>query len=450
VKPPRSPRVVAAQVLDRIERDEAWSQRVLAAELGRRPMLELRDRRLVTRLVYGTLQWQGTLDYRLSRFVRQPLARTDPVVRRVLRIGAFQILLMRDVPGHAVVHSAVEAAKALRRPRAAGFVNAVLRKLLVARDEPDWPDPEEDPVGHLAARGSMPHWLAERWLARLGMAEALELATANNGVPPLTVRVQAGRREALLARVREDAEGEVEVTPVGRAGAGLTVRPSGGLITGSALADGLCVVQDEASMLITELLDPQPGERVLDACAAPGGKTGHIAMLVGDSGHVAAVDLHAGRCRQIEETMARLALDNVRVQAADLRTLKHAAGGYDRVLLDAPCSGLGTVRRHPEVRWRREPADVDRLAERQRELLSAVADQTRPGGVLVYAVCSTEPEEGEAVVEGFLDRQEGGWTLEAPAEVAFAGLVEGPGWVRTWPHRDGLDGFFAVRLRRND
>ena len=201
-------------------------------------------------------------------------------------------------------------------------------------------------------------------------------------------------------------------------------------------------------MLVTELLGALPGERVLDACAAPGGKTGHLAACVGETGFVDAVDLHPGRCRQIEEAMARLSTTGVRVHAGDARTVALPEQAYDRVLLDAPCTGLGTIRRHPEVRWRRSPDDVALMAARQRELLDAVAPRTRAGGVLVYAVCSTEPEEGEAVVGDFLAAAGGAWRLEPPESAAFDGLAEGPGWVRTWPHRHDLDGFFVARLRR--
>jgi len=419
----------------------------LATAFERERGLDGRERRLTTRLVYGTLQWRGQLDHHLGGLTRRGLEDVEPVVLRVLRLGAFQLLHMPEVPAAVAVHEAVQLVRALGRGRASGFVNAVLRRL-AATDGPGDSGKAGDAVGQVAARGSVPGWLAERWVRRLGFEEALALALACNEVPPGTVRVQRGRtsRSALAARLAEEVEVTVEPTP--RAPDGLLVAPLSGLLGSFALEEGLCVVQDEAAMLVTELLGPRPGETVLDACAAPGGKTGHIADRLAGRGVVDAVDLHPARCRQVRELVTRLGLTGVRVHEGDVREVALPCPEYDRVLLDAPCTGLGTLRRHPEVRWRRSPQDVESLAVRQGELLSAAAARVRPGGVLVYAVCSTEPEEGEEVVDAFLVTGGAGWHLEAPRGPELDGLADAAGRVRTWPHRHGLDGFFMARLRR--
>lgn len=422
------PRLLAVRVLTRVEEDGAWSQAALDAALGAGGDGDPRDRALATRLVYGTLAWQGRLDHAIAQVASRPLGRLDPLVLRVLRVGAYQSLLLDDVPPHAVVDTAVRAARALGRgpARAAGLVNAVLRRVGDAR-------PPDD--ADVAAAASLPAWLAARWVARLGAPRALALGRALNAPPPGTIRA-TGDRLALAARLSAGDSGAPrrDVRPAVRARDGLVVTPFAGLPQHPAFREGQFTVQDEASMLVVDLLDPLPGERVLDLCAGPGGKATHVAQRVGDAGRVDAIDLHPHRVRLVEEAARRLGVaDRVAVRAADARAWEGPGRTrpYDRVLVDAPCSSLGTARRRPEVKWRVRPDDLPGLARLQGELLAAGARRVKPGGPVVYAVCSTEPDEGAAVVDAFL-AQSPGWTAAER--------------LQTWPDADDMDGFFAARL----
>ncbi len=418
------PRTLAARVLLRVEEGGAWSPAALDAALGRAPDMDPRDRALATRMVYGTLAWRGRLDHALGQVVSRPLGKLDGGVLQVLRLGAYQLLRLADVPPHAAVDTSVRAVAALGLGRAKGLVNAALRRV-----ESSAPPGEAD----VASLASLPAWLAERWVTRLGAKRALDLGRSLNDPPPGTIRA-VGDREALAERLRHAGRPR-SVSPTPGAADGLVVSPFGGLVADPSFAEGLWTVQDEASMRVVELLAPEAGDRVLDLCAAPGGKTTHVATRVGRAGHVDAVELHPHRGRLIQEVAERLGLaSRVRVLVADGREYA-AAEPYDRVLVDAPCSSLGVVRRRPEIKWRIQPERFGALTVLQGELLRAGARNVRVGGRLVFAVCSTELEEGDAVVDDFLGA-EAAWVEEART--------------RTWPDQGDPppDGFFAVRLRR--
>jgi len=388
-----------------------------------------RDRALLHELVLGTLRLRGAVDLAVSRFSRRPLDRLDPEVRSALRLGAHQILFLR-VPDRAAV---AESVALVRGTAARGFVNAILRRLAREGPPPET-DPEADPLGWLTTTGSLPRWLAERWLAHLGPAGAVARARALLEKPTAAFRMNP--------RV-PDAPARVEA-------AGLAPRPLA--IPGAWAAtsgrpaelapSGLIYLQDPASQLVARLA--AGGGLTLDACAAPGGKATLIADASGPAARVVAAEASARRLRILAQLCRRWGADNVRVVGADARRPPFR-GGFDTVLLDAPCSGLGTIGRHPDIRWNARPEDLGRHARQQREMLEALAPQVRRGGRLVYATCSLEPEETDRVVAAF---------LAAHPEVApdprpewAAAFADGP-YVRTLPERDGTDGFFAAVLRR--
>jgi len=426
---PSPARLLAFRILSENERGGALlAERMAGHGVG---ALDRRERAFLHELVFGTLRSRGRLDAALARASDRPLAELDGPTRTALRLGAYQVLRLR-VPDRAAVSESVDLARA-EAPRAAGFVNAVLRRL--AREgAPPEPDPVQDPRQWLTTIGSLPDWLAERWLARLGAAEAVARARAFEGVPPTVVRLNPRMADA-AARV---AEAGITLEPLRVPGAW---RATGDAPT-ALLAAGAVYVQDQGSQMIAHLA-ARDG-RVLDACAAPGGKSTLLADLGGARTCVIAADISRPRVRTLATLARRWGAATVHVLAADARRPPFAQA-FDSVLLDAPCSGLGTIGRNPDIRWRARPGDLARHAERQREMLDAVAGLVAPKGTLLYATCSLEPEENEGVVAPFLDASPAFVTAALPDWAAA--FASGP-FARTLPERDGGDGFFAARLVR--
>jgi 16S rRNA (cytosine967-C5)-methyltransferase len=437
-------RAAAARVLERVETGRALADRALEQALSR-GVFAPRDAALVTELVLGTLRWQRALDWRLAPHSRRPLERLDPPVRVLLRMTAYQLLFLERVPAFAAIDDAVTLARA-RGPRgAAGFVNAVLRSLATAAARE--PAPADDPIEALATRGSCPTWLARRWTARYGREDAARLMAAMNERPPLTLRANTLRlpREALRERLLREEGIE---TRAGRwAPEALIVERGGGSPAAwRAFVEGALAVQDEASMLVAHLLGARPGETVADVCAAPGTKATHLAQLMGDRGRVIALDASAARIALVDEAARRLGLTIVETRAGAVETLAPDLGETcDRVLVDAPCTSLGVLRRRPDAKWRRGPGDLADAARRQASILDAAATLVRPDGTLVYATCSLEPEENEDVVAAFLGTHPG-FRSDPPDDFPLALGTDGV--LRCLPHRHGTDGFTAVRLRR--
>jgi 16S rRNA (cytosine967-C5)-methyltransferase len=416
-------RALALDVLRRVSTQSAFASAALRGALDQARDLGASDRGLATELVYGVLRRRGQLDRAVSRAAGKRLKDLDPRLHDVLRLAAYQLVFLDRVPAHAAVDAAVEQAKRRGGPRAAGQANAVLRRLADTPPDARVPAPAPlaaDPARHVAEAGSLPHALATLLVADLGPDEAAAFALASLELAALTLRTNRLRatRDALAAEVG-GAPGQHP----------LAVRlPGGGLPADlPAVIEGRATPQDEASMRVVDLLEPRPGERVLDVCAAPGGKTTCIAEAMGDRGLVVAHDRLPDRLARVGQAAARLGLGCVELA----RVLPPPEETFDRVLVDAPCSGLGTLRRHPELRWRFAPDDLAGLARTQAEVLAEGARRTRPGGVLVYSVCTVTRAEGEAQVA----RLEPDFVTEAT--------------LRTGPHQAGApDGFFAARLRR--
>ena len=440
-------RSLARGVLERVETGGAYANRALSAALDRAPALAAEERALATELVYGVLRRQSRIDRALSALATRGVDKLDARVRVALRVGAYQILFLDRVPAYAAVDDAVEACKQIGGRGVAGFANALLRRL--AREgEPPLPDAAADPAGHLVAAAGLPAWLAELLLAELPVAEALAFAASIADPPPVTLRANTGRatREALAA----ERPGAL-VTLSAIAPDALDARRLDAPAATRAWQGGLFTIADAGAQVAVELCGAAAGERILDACAGSGGKTAHLLALAGDRARVDAVDLAADKLDAARVTLQRLGLAGAALSAADLtKPLADPTPRYDRILLDAPCSGLGVLRRHPEALARRAPADLATLAAQQLRMLSVVAPALRPGGLLVYAVCTFERLECEDVVAAFL-RAHPRFAIEnaavAGGRVPWDRLADATGVVRTWPHRDGADGFFAVRLR---
>jgi 16S rRNA (cytosine967-C5)-methyltransferase len=437
-------REVAVRALERVEAAASFADIALDHELASRP-LSPRDAALAMELVYGTLRWQRYLDWILAPHSRRRLETLDARVRVILRMTAYQIALLDRVPTFAAVNDAVTLAP--RTPGVKPFVNAVLRSFARRAPREREPAAPRDPLEALATRCSFPTWLAARWVARFGREEAEALMRASNERPPLTLRANALRttRDALAERL--GAEEGLAVRPTRHAPEGLVVGPGGAPASWRAFGDGSFAVQDEASMLVGRLLAPEPGATVADVCAAPGTKTTHIAELMADRGRVLAFDPEPERLARVREAAARLGITVVDARDGAVDAL---APGFrdacDAVLVDAPCSNLGVLRRNPEVKWRRQPSDLGPASRQQSEILAAAATMVKPGGRLVYATCSLEPEENEAVVSAFLQARPE-FAIDSPD--TFPLPLDPDGWLRCRPDRHGTDGFAAVRFHRS-
>jgi 16S rRNA (cytosine967-C5)-methyltransferase len=427
---PSPARRLALRVLGQVQREGGnLAERLAAPDANR---LDPRERAFLHELVLGCLRLRGLLDHALRPLLDRPPSKVDPVSRDILRLGAHQLLHLR-VPDRAAVSESVELANA-EAPRAAGFVNAVLRKL-ARTGPPAVPDAVTDPLGWLTTAGSLPEWLAKRWLLRLGAVDAIARASAFLSPPPTAFRLNP--RVADAAKRCEDA--------------GLSLRPLNvpGCFAaeGGRLADlagqGVLYVQDQGSQLVAHLA-ATPGV-TLDACAAPGGKALLIADLLGSDSRVIAAEASPRRLRSMGLLQRRWGSPNVRLVLAD-GNRPPFGGAFDAVLIDAPCTGLGTIGRHPDIRWRVQPDDIPGQATRQRALLAALAPLVRQGGRMVYATCSLEPEETTEVVLDFLARDRSFRPTEVPD---WARPYRGPGgFVRTLPEHDLADGFFAALLQR--
>lgn len=440
-------RLAAFEILRRVA-DGAYASVLLAAhaeELGPQ------DRALCHELVMGVLRRQLWLDRLAEHYSNRKVAELDVAVRTVLRLGLYQLRFLSRVPASAAVNESVNLVHFARLRSAGSFVNAILRR---ATREPEV-DPTsniDDPLEYLSVAASHPAWLLERWCQAFGTAETEALAFSNNEVPPIAFRVvnNRAREEDVCASLRQAG---AKVVPSKVAPGAWRVSGGAGVLTELA-ATGQIYLQDEASQLVAAALDAKTGERVLDLCAAPGSKTTQIADrslnpagLGGGVGPVVvAADLHEHRLRTLISAARLQGLGNIHCLALDgLQPLPFGEGAFDRVLVDAPCSGTGTLRRNPEIRWRISPADIDDMRARQTRLLDNAARAVKPSGRLIYSTCSVEPDENEVVVKTFLENNErfrlGELTLEPK-------LLRSPGMARTWPHRQGTDGFFICALER--
>lgn len=401
--------------------------------------LDARDRRWTQELVWGMLRRRGWIDHVLAPRVRGGIARLDGDLADLLRLGVHQLFHMGSVPPYAAIAQTVELAKRRHGLGASKLVNAVLRRLDREREELAPPLPA-DPVEALAVEQSHPRWLVARWVARWGAEETRALLEANNREAPLIVRPWGVVREQLEAML--EASG-VQVSEAPLLHDSLLLGPGTLLTALGAFQQGHCFVQDPAATLVTEYAAIPQGSRVADLCAAPGGKAVELARR---ASYVVAADASETRLARVQETIDRLELDHVTAVVADARDAA-SLGTFDAVLVDAPCTGTGTFRRHPDARWRLRTSDLAVMAATQRAILRAAADAVAPGGLLIYSTCSLEPEENDAQVEAFLaDHPD--WMLEPPPEGAVPAGVLDAGRLRVLPQRHGADGAFAARLRR--
>jgi 16S rRNA (cytosine967-C5)-methyltransferase len=416
---------------------------------GRSGLHDERDRALAGEIATGTLRWQAAFDHVIGVFANRPIARLDPEILDILRLTIFQLLHLDRVPASAAVDDAVNLAKKAGKKSAAPLVNAILRR--VSRERGRLPLPPRDvntrdaALDYLSVTLSHPRWLVARWLDRYGFDAAEAWCRFDNSPAPLTLRANPLRSSR--ARVADDLQVHgVKTRPARFAPDGLIVETGNPLLTPLA-STGAFVVQDEASQLVALMTEARPGERVLDACASPGGKTTAMAAAMEDTGLIVAADVRPRRTALLADTVRRSGAKNVRIVRADASHPAPLSIRFDCVLVDAPCSGLGTLRRDPDIKWKRSEAELARNAELQVRLLHALSGSVRDGGRLVYATCSSEPDENDLVVGRFIDEHRG-FSVHMPQGLpdAVRPLIDEQGYLRTLPYRDGLEAFYAASL----
>jgi 16S rRNA (cytosine967-C5)-methyltransferase len=435
-------RMAAFEVLRRVEAG-AYASVLLASKEDE---LNLRDRALCHELVMGVLRRQLWLDHLIQHYTRRDVAQLDLSVRLILRLGLYQLRFLSRIPASAAVNESVKLVRLARLRSADTFVNAVLRR---ATREPEV-DPASkilDPIERLSVATSHPRWLIERWIKAFGAEEAAAFARANNEPAPVAFRVVRSRAreapESHVIRQLQDAGAELTASEVVKGAWRITGDTR---LLGELAKAGKVYLQDEASQMVAAIISARGGERLLDLCSAPGSKTSQIADLSDDSAKIIACDLHEHRLRTVVSTAKLQQLTSIHCVVVDgLQPLPFPDSSFDRVLLDAPCSGTGTLRRNPEIRWRISPADIEDLARRQRQLLFNAGRTVKPGGYLVYSTCSVELDENEDVVKSFLENNES-FTLTKLS--VHRSLLTSLGAARTWPQHEGTDGFFVCAFER--
>ncbi|WP_317952638.1 16S rRNA (cytosine(967)-C(5))-methyltransferase RsmB [Paenibacillus chitinolyticus] len=446
----KSARDAALSVLTGVEEAGSYSNLKLN-QILREADLPRPDAALATEIVYGTIQRRNTIDYYLAKLVTKGLGKLQPWVRSLLRMSLHQLLYLERVPDHAVVSEAVNIAKRRGHQGISGMVNGVLRSAIRQRAELTLPQGMTD-AERISLEHSHPEWLVRRWIKQYGAEACERICKANNEPPHVSIRANERRQHqgALLEQLRL---GGFDAEPSALSPAGIVVSSGGNMALTQGFGQGDYSIQDESSMLVAEALQPEAGMTVLDCCAAPGGKTAHIAEKMDDTGTVWACDLHPHKKRLIDEQAQRLGLKSVRTLVKDARELagEFEPASFDRILLDAPCSGFGVIRRKPDLKWGKREEDIAGIAAVQQSILEAVHGLLKPGGVLVYSTCTIERTENEDAVARFLEAHPEfvldpipttGWPESAPLEQAASGMIS------IMPDRYGTDGFFIARIRR--
>ncbi|MCK5507760.1 MAG: 16S rRNA (cytosine(967)-C(5))-methyltransferase RsmB [Desulfobacterales bacterium] len=445
-------RNTALFILNTLDRGHKTLDRILDEDItDKEQYLSKRDRALVNALVYGVIRRRGTLDWIIDYFSNTRLNAIDSNILNILRIGLFQVIFLDKIPVSAAVNTSVEMAKSSTSPKVAGFVNAVLRSSAKGYKKVPFPDRDKDPVKALSTAKSFPEWLIKRWLDRFGLKETEVLCDAVNNIPPITVRTNNLKisRDDLINKLESDVE-LIDYTSYSPDGI-CFFKPKLPVSKMKAFKSGWFQVQDEAAQLVTCLLNPQPGETILDACAGLGGKTGHIAQLMRNKGKIVAMDKNNEKLLRHKSEMKRLGISIVQTCVHNLNKPfdKNYIDGFDRILLDAPCSGLGVLRRNPDIKWLMSKKNLIHYKEKQVRFLDILSHLVKPSGILVYAVCSTEPEENEEVIKVFLNNHPEFVVEKKPDGLPFniRFLVNKNGYLITFPHTNNMDGFFAVCLR---
>ena len=442
-------RQLAFEALQKIEYAQAYTDIALDRVLHHQT-IDPRDRSLVCQLVYGVVRHKRSLNNLIDNLGKKKAQQQPPKLLIILYLGLYQLRYLNQIPDSAVVHTSVELAKANGLNKLAGVVNGVLRNYLrQVASQGDLLKLPRDPIQRLGITHSFPDWIVETWLEQLSLEETEQLLTWFNQTPSIDLRVNILRTslesvESALQKVG------VQTSRIRNLPQALRIKTGSGAIEQlPGYREGWWTVQDSSAQLVTHLLDPQPGETIIDACAAPGGKTTHIAELIGDQGSILACDRVTKRLQKVKANASRLQLKSIQIQAGDSRDLSRLPQQCDRLLLDVPCSGLGTLHKRPDIRWRQSPEKITELSLLQQELLGTAANCVKPQGILVYATCTINPQENEKVVQSFLDSHPN-WSISMTTNESIINNFDiSQGWIKLYPHRHNMDGFFMVRLQKS-
>ena len=444
----KTPRAICLDILNQVEEVDRHPDTLLTVFFNQYQHLTSLDRAFLTELTYGILRWRGRLDWLIGHFSNIPFEKIELTILNILRLGLYQILFLSKTPSSAAVNESVRLAKGVRGKGGAGFVNAILRSILREKDKISYPNMKENPELYISVTESHPPWLVRKWVEEFGLEETVRICAVNNQISTLTIRTNTLKidRKGLLGKLKEK---RLKPLPCSFSEEGILLKDSPPTSELPFFKEGLYIIQDEASQLVTSILDPRKGERILDACSAPGGKITHIAQRMGNNGELYGLDLTQRKLNQIEEVCQRLGIKIIKTMKGDATHALPIPRGmkFDRVLADVPCSGFGTLRRNPDLKWKRKEEDIRRLSILQSSILGNLARYVKEGGILVYSTCTVFQEENEGVVEKFLDghpefRLDEVRKVLPPKCHPFIKR----GYFKTFPPRDEMDGFFVARM----
>lgn len=439
-------RGLAVKILNRVDRTDAYLDKLLEIEI-KNSTLNGADKALLFEIVHGVTRWEGRIDWVLTGFYKGQFSKAIPNVKNALRVALYQILFLDKIPDYAAVNEAVDFVKKLQGQASADLTNAILRNIIRNKESIRFPNPDEDIVNYLSVYFSHPSWLVKRWLARFGKENTEKFLIANNNKPALTLRINN-----LVTNINELKGLLNSVSLKYSDGKFLKEFIRMNILTNISdweyFSKGYFTIQDESTGFPIKLLTVQPGMRILDLCAAPGGKTGFIADEMNNTGEIIAIDKFESRLKILEKNLQRLRVTNVKTVVKDALEFEDDEG-FDRVLVDAPCSGLGTLTKKPDLKWKRDLGDIRKIVNIQYDLMVKGASLLKPGGVLVYSTCTTEPEENFELVSKFISENPN-FSLTSAKEFVPSDVVDEHGCVATLPHQHGIDGSFAARIVKNN
>lgn len=437
-------RGLAVKILNRIDRTDAYLDKLLTTEIKNSELSGV-DKALLFEIVHGVIRWLGRIDWILTGFYKGQFSKCIPNVKNAMRVALYQILFLDKIPEYAAVNEAVDFVKKIQGQKSADLTNAVLRNIIRSKNGIRYPNEEEEENNYLSAYYSHPSWMVKRWMKLFSRPFTEELLKANNNKPDLTLRVNnlVTNKEEIKKLLNEVDLGFTETEYLDQF---IRLKNLTNITAWDYFAKGYFTIQDESTGFPTILLDPKPGMRVLDLCAAPGGKSAHLADLMNNEGEIVAIDKFESRLKILEENLERLHVKNVRTVVADSREFDDPEK-FDRVLVDAPCSGLGTLRKKPDIKWKRDLMDIRRLTVTQKELLESAAKQVKLGGYLVYSTCTIEPEENFDIINDFVMSQPDFELVDAREQFGEE-LCNPYGCIQTYTNVHQIDGSFAAKLKK--